>query len=246
MPQYYVEGSHPAIIAPELFDAVQVELKRRKAPGRRSYTPHCFSGYIYCDECGALCGSKVWNAGTPYKATMWQCNAKHRGDTVCRTPALRSEEIQRSFVQAVNQVISNKAEIIRACEEVLDQCCGGEGLAAECASLQAELEIVTGFMQRHISANAHSALDQAEYQRQYDEYAARFEATKSRINEVTEQREALIAKRGRIQSYLDTLNRQELITEFDEELWYGTVDQVRVTQDGRLWLIFKDGTKIED
>ena len=83
VPQYYVEGSHPAIIAPELFDAVQVELKRRKAPGRRNYTPHCFSGYIYCDECGALYGSKVWNAGTPYKATVWQCNAKHRGNTAC-------------------------------------------------------------------------------------------------------------------------------------------------------------------
>lgn len=55
----------------------------------------------------------------------------------------------------------------------------------------------------------------------------------------------LIAKRGRIQNYLDTLNRQELITEFDEVLWYGTVDQVRVTQDGKLRFIFKDETEIE-
>ena len=246
VPQYYVEGSHPAIIAPELFDAVQVELKRRKAPGRRNYTPHCFSGYIYCDECGALYGSKVWNAGTPYKATMWQCNAKHRGDTVCQTPALRSEEIQQSFVQAVNRVISNKAEIIRTCEVVLDKCCNVEGLAAEYASLQAELEVVTGLMQRHISANAHSALDQAEYQRQYDEHTARFEATRRRINEVSEQREALVAKRGRIQSYLDTLKPQELIAEFDEVLWYGMVDQVRVVKDGKLRFFFKDGTEIED
>lgn len=86
-------------------------------------------------------------------------------------------------------------------------------------------------MQRHISANAHSALDQTQYQRQYDEYAARFEATRSRISEVSEQREALIAERGRIQSYLDTLKRQELITEFDEALWYGMADQVSVMLD---------------
>lgn len=90
-----------------------------------------------------------------------------------------------------------------------------------------------------------TALNQAKYQRQYDEYAARFEATRSQINEVSERREALIAKRGRIQSYLDTLKRQELITEFDEVLWYGTVDQVRVSQDGKLRFIFKDGTEIE-
>ena len=189
VPQFYVEGSHPAIISPELFDAVQVEQKRRKESGRRNVTPHCFSGRIFCDECGALYGSKVWNAGTPYKATVWQCNAKHRGDTACKTPALRSEEIQRSFVQAVNRIIDNKAEIIRTCETVLDECCDVEGAAAEHASLQAELEVVTGLMQRHISANAHCALDQAEYQRQYDEYAARFEVIRSRIDEVGERHE---------------------------------------------------------
>ena len=50
--------------------------------------------------------------------------------------------------------------------------------------------------------------------------------TMGRINEGGEQREALIAKRGRIQSYLDTLNQQKLIAEFDEVLWYGTMDQV--------------------
>ena len=111
--------------------------------------------------------------------------------------------------------------------------------------MQAELEVVTGFMQRHISANAHSALDQVEYQRQYDEYAARFEATRNRISEVSEQREALIAKRGRIQSYLDTLKRQDLITEFDEVLWYGMVELVLVTQDGKLRFIFKDGVEID-
>jgi site-specific DNA recombinase len=121
-----------------------------------------------------------------------------------------------------------------------------QGLAAEYAALQAELEVVTGLMQRHISANAHSALDQDEYQKQYNEYAARFEVTRSRINEVGEQRESLIAKRGRIQSYLDTLKQQELITKFDEVLWYGTVDQVCATQGGRLRFIFKDGIEIEE
>jgi hypothetical protein len=32
-----------------------------------------------------------------------------------------------------------------------------------------------------------------ELEQEYDKYAARFEATRSRINEVSEQREALIA-----------------------------------------------------
>lgn len=156
-------------------------MRRRKAPGQRNYAPHCFSRFIYCDECGSLYGSKVWNTGIPYKATVWQCNAKHRGDTACRTPRLRPEEIRRSFDQAVNRIIDNQAEIIRTCEAVLSECCDARKLAAECDALQGELEVATGLMQRHISANAHSAPDQTEYQRQYDKYAARFEATRNRI-----------------------------------------------------------------
>ena len=112
--------------------------------------------------------------------------------------------------------------------------------------MQAELEVVTGLMQRHISVNAHSALDQVEYQLQYDEYAARSEATRSRISKVGEQREALIAKRGRIQSYQNILKRQELITEFDEALWYGTVNHVRVARDGKLRIIFRDSHVIQE
>ena len=100
VPQYYVEGSHPAIVAPELFDAVQVELKRRKAPGRRNYTPHCFSGYIYRDDCGALYGSKVWNAGTPYKATMQRQASREHGLPDTCDPIRGNQKILRPCGQS--------------------------------------------------------------------------------------------------------------------------------------------------
>jgi len=38
--------------------------------------------------------------------------------------------------------------------------------------LRNELESVTGLMQRHISANARTTLDQDEYPRRYETYAA--------------------------------------------------------------------------
>ena len=69
VPQYYVENSHPAIISTEMFEAVQAELAKRKRSNHRNYTPHRFSGRIFCDECGALYGSNVWNSRTKYKVT---------------------------------------------------------------------------------------------------------------------------------------------------------------------------------
>lgn len=246
VPQYYVENSHPAIISPELFDAVQVELKRRKMPGRRNYTPYCFSGYIYCNECGALYGSKVWNSGSKYKSIVWQCNSKFRGHSSCNTPALHTKEIQEAFIRAINQIIDNKAEIISTCEAVFDECCNIKAPTEQLNTLQTELEIIAGLMKQHINAYAHTIMDQDEYQRQYNEYETRFKATQQRINQISKQREELIAKQGKIQDYLETLKKLDLITAFDETLWYVTVHQVRVASDGKIRFIFKDEKEIID
>ena len=52
------------------------------------------------------------------------------------------------------------------------------------------------------------------------------------------------AKRGKLAEYLETLRNQGLISSFNETLWYGTVEQVRVTTEGNLRFIFRDGQEI--
>ena len=102
--QYYVKGSHPAIIEPEIHDLVQYELKKRKADGRWTSCVHPFSGKIFCGECGGVYGSKVWHSNTPYRCVVWQCNEKHRGQH-CTTPHFTEQEMQAAFLAAFNQVL---------------------------------------------------------------------------------------------------------------------------------------------
>jgi len=51
IPQYYVKNSHPAIIAPDEFDAVQIEIERRIKLGRPYSCNSSFSAKIVCGEC---------------------------------------------------------------------------------------------------------------------------------------------------------------------------------------------------
>ena len=120
-----------------------------------------------------------------------------------------------------------------------------DALAKRRAELETEMEIVTELMQRQIALNATQALDQEAYQRQYDEYEARYNAARQALTEINAQQSALAARQGKIAEYISLLREQGLITEFNERLWYATVDQVRVLADGRLRFIFKDGTRIE-
>ena len=177
--------------------------------------------------------------------TVWQCNSRSKGLTPCQTPALRAETLQDAFVTAFNRIIENKEEIISICEKVLGERYDADALAKRRAELETEIEIVTELMQRQIALNATQALDQEAYQRQYDEYEARYNATRQALTEINAQQSALAARQGKIAEYISLLQEQGLITEFNESLWYATVDQVRVLADGRLRFIFKDGTRIE-
>ncbi|MDO4549128.1 MAG: hypothetical protein Q4D04_13615 [Clostridia bacterium] len=133
----------------------------------------------------------------------------------------------------------------QTCESILAKRCDIAALIEQQTASRAEMEIVAELMQRCILTNAQVAQDQAEYQRQYAEYEARYDRAKARLAEAEARREAMTAKRGRIMAYLDALKGKDLISGFDEALWYGTVEQARVKPDGRIAFIFRDGARIE-
>ena len=139
VPQYYVEHSHPAIIDRAMFDAVQIEMKKRAEPGQRTYTPYTLSGKIYCAECGARYGSKMRRG-----KQSWRCNNRHLGRTNCTAPVLHTETIEDAFVTAFNQVIERKDEIIRICMDTMTTRCDVSGIDARLATLNAELEQFSG------------------------------------------------------------------------------------------------------
>jgi len=245
VPQYYVENSHPAIISPEVFDLVQYEYKRRKADNHWTSSVHPFSGKVFCGDCGGQYGSKVWDSNTEYRRLVWQCNDKYKGNR-CHTPHLTENEIKAAFLLAFNSMLNDKAEIMAAYDEVMEALTDTSDLDAEREQLQSEADVVMELIRKCISENAHKAQDQEEYQRKYEGYCTRFEKARKRLAEIEEICLERNAKRTKIAMFLDTLNGQsELVTEFDEELWYSTVDFVTVYKDMRMVFTFRDGKEIE-
>ena len=100
-----------------------------------------------------------------------------------------------------------------------------------------------GLIEKAVQENASTALDQGEYQRRYEGLTRRYEAANARLAELEGIRLERNAKRMNISRFLQTLVKcgDDLVTEFDEELWYITVDFVKVYGDGRLEVTFRDG-----
>jgi len=108
VPQYYVEGSHEAIISPEMHKFVQNEMKKRKATGLQYSAAGIFPGKLICADCEGYYGPKVWHSTSKYRNTIWCCNDKYKYSSSGKTPNLNDEKIKKTFIAACNEVVTNK------------------------------------------------------------------------------------------------------------------------------------------
>ena len=246
VPQFYVEGSHAAIIEPSVFDAVQKQMAVRHPGKNRHSSVSIFSSKIKCGDCGGWYGSKVWHSNDKYRKVIWQCNHKFDGGEKCATPHLEEAEIKELFLKAANILCTEKDEVIADFEAIKDTVFATAGLEREKADLQEEMNVVAGLIQQCINENARVALDQAEYQERYNALADQFDKAKERLEAVSMEITEKQARREMAERCLTEIAKQEgVVSEFDEDLWYALVDFVTVCGKDDVRFTFKDGTEIK-
>ena len=119
VPQYYVEDSHPAIIDKEMWEAVQLEMARRRTYAlengiqRLEYATadNPFAGRVICGSCGQIFGRKVWNStDNRLRRIIWRCNGKYaeKGKKGCDSRYIDDGALYQAFVDVFNMIVENK------------------------------------------------------------------------------------------------------------------------------------------
>ncbi len=249
-PQYYVENSHPAIVSPETFDLVQYEMERRQKRGSRTSAVSVFSNRVVCGECGAYFGSKVWHSTDAYRTVIWRCNKKYaQKGNPCASPHIRDEEIKEAFQQALNQMLEGREEIAAAHQQVIEIMTSTDKLDREMEKVQNKLDSLHLEMQGMVQRNAEVALDQDEYEKQYNALAAQYSATEERYVILKRKKTEILGRRKNMEAFATALNKIDNASNFDEHVFTATVEQVVVRskeekKEKSLTFVFKDGTEI--
>ena len=119
VPQYYVEESHPAIIDKEMWEAVQLEMERRRAFAEKyniskldyATVDNPFAGRVICGHCGSTFGRKVWNSNNErLRRIIWRCNKKYtvKGEKSCENKHIDDRVLYQAFINTFNAMIENK------------------------------------------------------------------------------------------------------------------------------------------
>lgn len=245
-PQYYVEQSHEAIIPPDEWEVVQLEMVRRKSRGRKYSGHSIFSSRIICGDCGEAFGSKVWNSTDKYRRTVWQCNGKYKGEHRCNTPHLDEEQIKEAFTQAFNSLIRNKAELIRNCRLVIERYTDCTEIDAQLSRLGDELDVVVGLTQKWVDENARTAQDQDDFMTKYREYDARYQELQAKVDALEVEKRNRQGRVKRFEVFIQALKKQQgELSDFDDDTWLAVIETVLVRPDGKLVFRFANGLEVE-
>ena len=244
VPQYYVENSHPAIIAPTEWDMVQGEFHRRKEANKRTTCHSPFAGKVICGDCGEQFGPKVWHSNSQYRRVIWQCNHKFKGDEKCSTPHLTEDALKKYSIMALSLLLKNREALYEDVRLIKVALTDHTEIDAELQKLTEELEIVAHMIENTIATNAITALDQLEYAKTYESLTERYQGLQKRYTTLTRQRAEKEYKDDVLSGFLFALGEFDYLdTEWTDRRFNAIVDHITVHNDGRLIFTFRNGSK---
>lgn len=239
-PQYYVTGHHEPIIDPDVWDQVQVELTTRYANAKTA-KKGLFATRLKCGECGNWYGRKTWASTSPSKHTVWQCNHKYQGDTICKTPTLRDEQIQDAFLQAVSQLAA-RLQAETHLVEAIDAVFSTDDLQASVDKLDQRIAKLESQLDEMIHENQTADQDQQDYLQRFTALEARYQKALTerpkKQAEITTRNSRRVSVTAAYQQIAD-----QPITGFQPSQWTALIDYATVGID-QITFTFKTGTEI--
>lgn len=240
VPQYYVEGSHEAIIPRDLYMQVQEEMVRRanlhsgaKRKKRVYSSKYELSGIVYCPRCGEIYRRIAWNNRGKHSIVLRCCTRVEYGPAACDAPTIQESNLQNAVVKAIHEVLGEKDAVLPILEMNIV-----EVLSNDSSSEVSEIDRRLGELQQELLRLANSKNDYTDLS---DE-----------IYRLREERQAILVqdaecdrKRQRIEEMKAFLEEQaDLPAEYNEQLVRRLIEKVTVF-DEKITIRFKSGVEID-
>lgn len=143
-------------------------------------------------------------------------------------------------------MLENRDEILSEYQTIIQSLIDTSELDKKSANLQSECEVVEELLRKCVKENAHSTLDQVEYQRRYTALIERYEADRKGLAEIDNKRLERKAKRENIDAFFRILEKSDsLLSKFDEGLWNAIIEKMIVHSEYEITFIFKNGMKLD-
>ena len=249
-----IQNNHEAIISHEMFDAVQLELARRRAQDGRSRKSaptgrgkYALSGLLFCAECGTAYRRVVWTQHGEKRA-VWRCTSRlDYGRKYClNSPTLDEEPLQQAILNAINSVMSDHSALAEQLKDTMEQ--ELSPIPGESMSL-GDIDRAIADLGRQFTALLSRAADADNA----DGYTARFQSIstamaefkrrKASIQQLRQEQDQTNHRIQRVTMALESTSNR--LTEWDDGTIYQLLEKVTVLSRERIRVTLRDGLEIE-
>ena len=258
LPKVLIQDNHEAIVSREMFDAVQLEIARRRAQdgrtrksaptGRGKFSgKYALSGLLFCAECGTAYRRVVWTQHGEKRA-VWRCTSRlDYGKRYClHSPTLDEGPLQQAVLNAINSAMSDHgtltAQLIDALEQELAPI-PGESMSL--GDIDRAMESL-GQQFNDLLREAADANNADSYTAQFQSIStamAEFKRRKAMILQIRQEQEQTNRRVQAVASVLKTASSE--LTEWDDNVIYQLLEKVTVLSRERIRVTLRDGLEIE-
>jgi site-specific DNA recombinase len=206
-----------------------------------------FSGRVRCRVCGGDFGPKVWHSNSKYRKVVWQCNDKYADkERTCAAPNLSEDALKAMYVEAVNNLISDRDRIIRGFDGIKDTVFDTSEDEAQLEGSKRERLDIVARIEELTRENASVAMDQDAYKKRFEQLSERYAEINKRLAALDEAVKDMRYRRTKTELFIRELGRMEcLVTEFSGELWHALADHATVYGKEDVRFTFRNGLEVK-
>ncbi|HET3462450.1 TPA: hypothetical protein VSK61_000263 [Streptococcus pneumoniae] len=159
---------------------------------------------------------------------------------------MTEKEIKAWFLAAMNQLLSNREEIITNTELLIEMAKDTSSLEDKIDDLKHHLENIRQDIEDLVDRNARKAQNQELFQEQYDILVRAYQEKQKELHDTSSALEEQKNKKLSLDGFIQQLKQQDdLITDFNQELWQTSVERLDIKENKRISLTFKNGLQID-
>lgn len=247
--QFYLREHHEPIISEEVFDKAQaIRLKRSIPRGshnvegfkRQKYSrKYAFSCMLECAFCGGTLTRRSWHSGTNHSKVVWQCVVStKKGKKYCEhSKGIPEKVFEDAFVESYKQLCGNSKEILESFLERLAGTLNESNIEKEFLNLEKQVDVLDKKRKKLIDMRLEDIIDKESYEEKYDDLTVE-------LKKLSKEKQSLKASlineqtiKSRLKEFRKTLERNEVLKEFDRYVFESIVDKVIVgsnNEDGKI------------
>ena len=157
-----------------------------------------------------------------------------------------SDTVQKLFIQAYNQLMQNRKEVIEDCEEWCRVLTDFADLDKEIEQQYEETQVVAELVKAAVSENASTAQSQEDYLKKYEALTQRYDTAVAALAELQATRAHKEQQNKQMSLFIRTLKKQpEILDIWNNTIWMVMVEKAIVHRDGQISFVFYNGAEIE-